>query len=82
MTHAAVTTHIHQALNVHGAFPTKVTLDVYGGDLGTQTISVLFRKVVNLGTTANARLIADPLRGDTADAVHRGERDLDMLVRG
>jgi len=82
VTHAAVTTHIHQALNVHGDFPTKVTLDGYCGDLGTQTISVLFRKVVNLGTTANARLIADPLRGDTADAVHRGERDLDMLVRG
>ena len=82
MTHTAVTTHIHQALNIHRDFPTKVTLDGYCGDLGAQTIRVLFRKVVNLGVTANARLITDPLSGDTADAVHRGERDLDMLVRG
>ena len=50
--------------------------------MGTQTVSVLLRKVVNLGITANSRLITDPLRGDTANAVHRRERDLDMLVRG
>tara|TARA_B100000686_G_C15830490_1_gene497828 strand:+ start:232 stop:480 length:249 start_codon:yes stop_codon:yes gene_type:complete len=82
VAHTPVTTHIHQALDIHRDFATKVTLDSDCGDLGTQTISILLRKVVNLGITANARLIADPLRGNTADAVHRGERDLNMFVRG
>jgi len=81
MTHTPVTAHIHQALDVHGHFATEVALDRNRSHLGAQAVCVLLGKIVNLGVSSDAHFITDPLRGDTANAVHRSQRDLYVLVR-
>jgi hypothetical protein len=82
VAHTPIATHVHETLDVHGDFSSKITFYWNRGDLGTQTVCVVFREVVNLCVPADSRLITNSLGRAPADAVHRSQRDLNMFMRG
>ena len=62
MTNAAVTTEIHQALDIHRCFSTKITLDLKTRNSVTDFCHLRFRKVFNLHFGRNTRGAANLLR--------------------
>src|SRR6056297_313333 len=77
---APVTSQVHQALDVHADFTSKIAFDAYSGNGIAQLFLVGLGKVANPSVRRNRALFADLQRTSAADAVYLGQRDPDMLV--
>jgi hypothetical protein len=82
VAHTPIAAHVHETLNVHGDFSSKIPFYRNGGDLRTQAVCVVFGEIVNLCVPADSRLITNSLCRAPADAIHRSQRDLNMFMRG
>src|SRR6056297_2795906 len=80
VTQTAVAAEIHQALDIHSDFASKVTLDAECGNGITQLFLVALGKVANPLIRGYRALLADLKRAGASDAVNLGQRDPDMLV--
>src|SRR6056297_103614 len=77
---APVTSEVHQALDVHTDFTSKITFDAESGNGITQLLLVGLGQFPNFQVGSDRALLADLQRAGAADAVNLGQRDPGVLV--
>jgi hypothetical protein len=82
MTHATVTTKIHQALDAHRDFTTQIAFDCNLAYFITQTLQVTVRQLFDLDGTLNTSAIAYFLCACATDPVNRSQCNFGMLMIG
>jgi len=81
MTKTAVRTKVHETLDAHGDFATKITFDlkVSFHHIANPT-DLLFVEIVRLGRSRNSGLIDDRFRGVAPDPIDIGQGNIDALT--
>lgn len=81
MAQTTVAAKVHKALDIHGNFLAKISLDL---EILVDALSdpgdFSFGKLVSPRVYINRGFGQDLLRGGSADTVNIGQRDLDSLV--
>src|SRR6056297_900779 len=77
---APVTTEVHQALDIHADFASKIAFDAECGDGVTQLFLVGFGQIPNLHLRGDRALLAYLERAGATNAVNLGQCDPGMLV--
>src|SRR5687767_2215562 len=80
VTHATITTQVHQALDAHGNFATQIAFHGELPDFGTQRFDLGVRQIFDLGRRADFRRDADFAGAGTADPIDRRQRHPYMLA--
>ncbi len=80
MTLPAVATHVHQALDAHRHFATKVAFDCKLRDFTAKLVEFAFRQGLDLNGGADLRGLANLASAGRADSVDRLQRDHGVLV--
>jgi len=82
MTKTTIAAKVHETLDAHRHFTTKIAFNGELADVVAQALHFGFRQVFHLGGTVNPSSVTNLLRARTADTVDRGQRDFGMLVVG
>jgi hypothetical protein len=80
VTQAAVAAQIHQSLDIHGDFPTEVTLDGHFSNLGTQVVELRLAEFTHFDALFHTTGTAKTLRLGTTHTKDVGKRDHGVLV--
>src|SRR5581483_7196127 len=80
MAHAAIGAEVHQALDVHRHLAAQVAFDRDFRHLGAKLIHLRIRQIFDLRRSGDTRRRADAPRHRPADAIDRGQTDLDVLL--
>jgi hypothetical protein len=82
VTDSTIATQVHQALDVHGHFTSKVALDRKLGDFGTKRLYFTFGQVLNLCIFCHTRGLADTSSTGRTDSIDLGQRNDSVLTIG
>jgi hypothetical protein len=82
MTQTAIRTDLLKTLDVLGALPSKVSLDLAGLDCLAEFHGLVLGQILDLGVGIYADLLQDRSGGRISDSVYIGEADHDALVQG
>jgi len=82
MAQAAVAAEVHQTLDIHRNFTTKITFDGHFTDFGAQRIKIRFAEVTHTGAFGDTALFTQTLRLRAAHTEDVGQRDNSVLVVG
>ena len=80
MTHTAVATQVHQALDIHRDFATQVAFHDEFADFVAQLLELAIVQVLDLLVRRDTRLDTDILRAWTTHAVDRCQADYRVLM--
>ena len=81
MAQSAITTKVHEPLNIHGNFTTSIALDlVFVVDDVTDTPNFHFCQVISAGIEINAGLGQNLLGGGTANAIDVSESHFTSFI--
>jgi hypothetical protein len=81
MTYTAVAAQIHQTLDAHRDFTTKVTFDGVFTDLGSELFQYIFWQITDLLGLFNTGSRTDLLRTSATNAIDIGQTYDSMFVR-
>jgi len=81
VTNTAVTTEVHQALDIHRDVAAKITLNLKVRDCGAQLRNFRLSEIFDFGCRINACRSATLSRARSADTVNRRQCDHDVLVQ-
>jgi hypothetical protein len=82
VTETAVTTKVHQSLDVHGHLASQVTLDVHLGYQRPQLVQLTFRQLTNFGALGDVAYLTQFFGLRFTNAKDMGQRNDRMLVIG
>ena len=80
MTHAAITSQVHQALDIHRRLSTQITFDRQLGDFVADGIQIGLIQLTHLSRWVHASRVADLLCGGATNPVDVGQRDPRVFV--
>jgi hypothetical protein len=82
MTHAAVSSQIHQSLDIHGDFTSQIAFHAKVRDRVAKPCNLGLAQVLNLHTWLNRRSFTGFERTGAADSMYVRQRDHNVLVDG
>lgn len=81
MTKTTITPDVHESLDVHGHFPTQVSLDLLLPiDDFPDADHIGLLELIHTGVEINVRLAENPLGGSSANTVDIGQSNFNSLV--
>jgi len=81
MTNAAVTTEVHQALDIHRDISAQIAFNLKIRNRRSQLCYFRLREILNFNRRIDTRCGTDLFRTRITDAVNRRQRDNDVLIQ-
>lgn len=81
MTKATIASNIHQTLNIHGGFATKITFNQVLSNLIANFLQISIRQIFDLLGVANPACLANFTSTRTPNAINCSQPDLGVLMR-
>jgi len=82
MPNSTITAKVHQTLDVHGYFATKITLDSELGNFSTKRFNFTLGQILNLCIFRYTRSLADTSGAGRTDPIDLGQRNDSVLTIG